>query len=423
LSKNHFVWFSSSIDSAGGIMTSDVALTPSFGERLGERIRQEGRALSARWLAELMALLPVDAHAIFPTDALLDHVPELVDQIGHYVASPASGEIAANTLVAAKAREFGQLRHSQQASVHQLLREYEILGRVLESFVIEETERLGLTPSPRTCLELSQRIHRAVYALMQTTVDTFVAEYVAAVEDHAEKLRTFNQMLSHELRNPLNTLQFAADLLARRGEGDESSQRLLQLIVRNVHHAASVTRSLARLGQVESSTSSASEQHVEVDAVAREVVRQLADSAEVRGVTLRITDSLPSLVLDAGKLELVLINLVSNAIKYRDPRKAERFVEIEADFTDSELVLNVRDNGLGIAPEDQAAIFERSHRAHMHLDDELGNDGFGMGLTIVQECVRELNGRIELHSRPGEGTQFVVRLPIPPTNDTATPLS
>jgi signal transduction histidine kinase len=391
-------------------MSSDV-LTPSFGESLGESIRRNGRELSARWLAELMTILPLEAQAIFPTNALLDHVPDLLDQIGQYVATPATSEIHANTLVLAKAREFGQLRHQQQASVHQLLREYEILGRVLEAFVADETERLGLKPTPRTCLEVAQRINRALFALMQTTIDTFVSEYTATVEAHTAKLRSFNQMLSHELRNPLNTLQFAAELLARRTEGDQSHHHVVDLIARNVKHASTVTRGLARLAQVESALDSPGEQRIEVDAIAREVVRQLAEMAESRGVTLRVADGLPVMVIDAGKLELVLINLVSNAIKYSDPNKAARFVEIDAESGPGLVLLFVRDNGLGVPFEHRQAIFQRSFRAHAELDGELGNEGFGMGLTIVQECLRELNGSIDVESAPGEGSRFIVRLP------------
>ena len=74
--------------------------------------------------------------------------------------------------------------------------------------------------------------------------------------------------------------------------------------------------------------------------------------------------------------------------------------------------MSVRDNGLGIPPEHRQAIFQRSFRAHADLDDELGNEGFGMGLTIVQECLRELNGSIDVDSTPGEGSRFIVRLPL-----------
>jgi signal transduction histidine kinase len=393
-------------------MSAEVR-SPSFGESLGESIRRNGRELSTRWLAELMTILPVEAQAIFPTDALLDHVPDLLDQIGQYVATPAATEIHANTMVLGKAREFGQLRHEQKASVHQLLREYEILGRVLEAFVADETERLGLTPSPRTCLEVAQRINRALYALMQTTVDTFVSEYTATVEAHTAKLRSFNQMLSHELRNPLNTLQFAAELLARRtADGDESQRHVVDLIARNVKHASTVTRGLARLARAENALDSPGEQQIELDSIANEVTRQLAEMAEARGVTLRVADGLPLMMIDAGKLELVLINLVSNAIKYSDPKKPTRFVEIDAESGSGLVLLIVRDNGLGIPFEHRQAIFQRSYRAHAELDGELGNEGFGMGLTIVQECLRELNGSIDVESTPGEGSRFTVRLPV-----------
>jgi signal transduction histidine kinase len=393
-------------------MSAEVR-SPSFGESLGESIRRNGRELSTRWLAELMTILPVEAQAIFPTDALLDHVPDLLDQIGQYVATPAATEIHANTMVLGKAREFGQLRHEQKASVHQLLREYEILGRVLEAFVADETERLGLTPSPRTCLEVAQRINRALYALMQTTVDTFVSEYTATVEAHTAKLRSFNQMLSHELRNPLNTLQFAAELLARRtADGDESQRHVVDLIARNVKHASTVTRGLARLARAENALDSPGEQQIELDSIANEVTRQLAEMAEARGVTLRVADGLPLMMIDAGKLELVLINLVSNAIKYSDPKKPTRFVEIDAESGSGLVLLIVRDNGLGIPFEHRQAIFQRSFRAHADLDGELGNEGFGMGLTIVQECLRELNGSIDVESTPGEGSRFTVRLPV-----------
>ena len=71
----------------------------------------------------------MDARSVFPTDLLLDHVPALIEAIGKYVADPASEDVAANTIVIDKARDLGHLRHQQQASLHQVLREYDLLGR------------------------------------------------------------------------------------------------------------------------------------------------------------------------------------------------------------------------------------------------------------------------------------------------------
>jgi signal transduction histidine kinase len=128
------------------------------------------------------------------------------------------------------------------------------------------------------------------------------------------------------------------------------------------------------------------------------------------------------LVADPARLELVLLNLVANAIKYSDPEKGESFVEVaharrqvDAALPDQPdtFTLSVRDNGLGIAEADQPAIFDRFFRAHAHRDQELGVTGTGLGLAIVIDCVQALGGAIRCESRTGEGTTFFITLPGP----------
>ena len=72
----------------------------------------------------------------------------------------------------------------------------------------------------------------------------------------------------------------------------------------------------------------------------------------------------------------------------------------------------MRDNGLGISEADKPAIFDRFFRAHAHLDQELGISGTGLGLAIVVDCVETLGGTIVCESRTGEGTSFVITLPV-----------
>jgi hypothetical protein len=93
-------------------------------------------------------LLVVPADEVFPSDQLLDHIPTLIGEIAEYLRAPAEEEIAANAAVIDKARELGMLRHSQRASVHQLLREYEILSELLETFVVEELPSQPPSGSP-----------------------------------------------------------------------------------------------------------------------------------------------------------------------------------------------------------------------------------------------------------------------------------
>src|SRR4051794_6421715 len=111
---------------------------------IAARMASERLTIAGRWLARLRELLTVAANEVFPSKDLLDHIPSLVGEISGYLAAPEENEIAANAAVIEKARELGRLRHSQRATAHQLLHEYEILGDILEAFVVDETGRLGL---------------------------------------------------------------------------------------------------------------------------------------------------------------------------------------------------------------------------------------------------------------------------------------
>jgi signal transduction histidine kinase len=125
---------------------------------------------------------------------------------------------------------------------------------------------------------------------------------------------------------------------------------------------------------------------------------------------------LPSLTVDAARLELVLVNLISNAIKYSDPMKSVRFVEVGSApaARDGMCTLSIRDNGIGIAESDLRTIFARFYRGSPGRDRELGTSGLGLGLSIVADCVDALKGDIQVESTLGEGTRFLVELPSTP---------
>src|SRR5262245_6566943 len=114
-----------------------------FQNLIADRIRAEHHTLAARWFDRLLDLLPVDARDVFPSDSLLDHIPGLILEISAYLRQPEDEAIVSNTAILEKARELGALRHSQRSSLHQVLREYQLLGSVLVTFVIEEMERPG----------------------------------------------------------------------------------------------------------------------------------------------------------------------------------------------------------------------------------------------------------------------------------------
>ena len=392
-----------------------IVSAENYADVVSQRVSAERSVLAARWLNRLNELLLVEPNAVFPSDQLLDHIPTLIAEIAAYVKAPADEEIATNAAVIDKARELGSLRHEQRASVHQLLREYEILGELLEGFVIDETERLALHPTPAECLEVLRRMTRATRTLMRTTVDTFVSQYTTTIQERNERIKNFNRMASHELRTPIGTLLFASAMLNTDVIQLDSDRvaRIASTISSSAERLSRLVTNLERLSRLTDPLDMPSQQEVDLQALAAEVVRQVDEMATARDVVIRINVAeVPPLLIDSARLELVLLNLVSNAIKYCDPRKPDRFIEVAASLTSAEMcAIIVRDNGLGIAEQDQTAIFDRFFRAHSHLDHALGVTGTGLGLAIVAECVRELDGSIRCESSLGSGTTFLISVP------------
>ena len=185
--------------------------------------------------------------------------------------------------------------------MHQLLREYHLLGGILETFVSEETVRLGLTnPAAPTSFSVAARISHALRVLQQTTIDTFISEYTDRIAAQHARLESFNRLVSHELRQPLGTLQFSLRTAAHRRSPTTrrnatgcwrwprpTAQRLIDL-----------TRRLEQVARLQHRTSGANPARQEVDltALTKEVARQLAEMAESRGVAIRVAEDLPVVV-------------------------------------------------------------------------------------------------------------------------------
>jgi signal transduction histidine kinase len=154
--------------------------------------------------------------------------------------------------------------------------------------------------------------------------------------------------------------------------------------------------------------------HVALPQAATEVARQLREAARARGVQIKIADDLPSVDVSAAAFELCLSNLIANAIKYSDPAKERRWVEVRAKVTspddgaEAQTIVEVRDNGLGVPEEKRSRLFERFFRAHEDALD--GIDGTGLGLSIVRETAASMGGRAWAEFLDG-GTAFYFSIP------------
>jgi signal transduction histidine kinase len=389
-------------------------ITTDFGDLIAARMRAEHRALATRWFDRLLDLLPVDARDVVPSESLLDHVPALLLEISGYLRRPEQGAIAANTAILDKARELGALRFSQRASLHQLLREYQLLGAILVTFVSEEIERLTIKPSPAETVHVISRLHDGVNVLTQSTVESFVTLYTQTIAEQGKRLEQFTRMAAHEWRQPLGALQFGVKLLTEAKLDEARMRRTLDAVGRSVAHLIDLTHKLESVARMHGSGDSPVVQQIPVGTVVQEAARQLREMADDRGVEIRIADALPTLTVDVGRLELTFVNLLSNAIKYSDPDKPSRYVDVSGSDADGRCRLVVRDNGIGIPSDALKMIFGRFTRAHADREDLSHIAGIGLGLAIVDDCVQSLGGNIDVESAEGSGTTFLLTLPLNP---------
>ena len=220
-----------------------------FGSVIAERMRAEHRALATRWFERLLDLLPVDAREI--SDGKPAGPRAGVDPRDQRVpADPEEDAIAANTAILDKARELGSLRHAQRASLHQVLREYQVLSGVLVTFVVDEMMRLGIVPPPAETAFLVSRLHQAVDVLSQATVEAFVTLYTQTIDDQRERLEQFTRMAAHEWRQPLGALQFGVSLLGQVYLDPGRTRRTLDAVDRSVRHLIDLTHKLETVARI-----------------------------------------------------------------------------------------------------------------------------------------------------------------------------
>jgi signal transduction histidine kinase len=254
-----------------------------------------------------------------------------------------------------------------------------------------------------------------VYAFRNLTeeraLDELKGEFVATV--------------SHELRTPLAAIYGSAQTLLRDDiEIDEDKRlRLLQVIAQESERLSRVASDILLANRIDSGRLQLETTPLEVARLAEEVVDQLRSCfADREDVTLELAAADPRAFVagDEDKLRQVLINLVDNAVKYSPDGGA---VEVRVEQSGTNLRVSVSDEGLGIPHGEQQRIFGKFYRVDPQLSRGVG--GTGLGLYICRELVRRMDGRLTVSSREGDGSTFVVELPLvaAPAAEPSTPVA
>jgi two-component system phosphate regulon sensor histidine kinase PhoR len=232
-------------------------------------------------------------------------------------------------------------------------------------------------------------------------------------EHRLEQLKAdFIATVSHELRTPLAAVHGAAKTLQREDVvvGGEMFKRLLAVMSEQSERLATMVNDILLANRVDSRELEMMTERVDISALAAEVLAAVRALA-AEGLTLELVapHSLPPVFCDRDRLRQVLTNLVANAAKYSP---AGGRIQVELTPQGNELGIAVRDEGLGIATAEQSLIFEKFYRADAKMTR--GVSGSGLGLYISRELVKRMGGTISVESELGEGSTFVVTLPLAP---------
>ncbi len=236
-------------------------------------------------------------------------------------------------------------------------------------------------------------------------------EQLKASLDHERELNEmksrFVAMASHEFRTPLTTILSSLTLAMKygaNGEADKQQKHVLR-IQHSVTHLTDLLDDILSISKLEEGKLPIQYEDFDLNALTSEVLQEM-QSISAPGQTLQYThDGGTHVVLDKKAARHILMNLVSNAIKFSPDNAA---IEVSTACRSGMMEICVRDKGIGISEADQKHLFERFFRGANAMNIQ----GTGLGLNIVAKYVELMKGRISCQSKPGEGSTFTIVFPV-----------
>jgi len=228
-----------------------------------------------------------------------------------------------------------------------------------------------------------------------------------------DKIKTeFLANISHELKTPINVILGSLQL-ADRYEDDFISnpykfQKLVRTMKQNCFRLLRLINNLIDITKIDSGYFNINLQNADIVKVIEDITLSVANYIENKGVELIFDTNIEEKIMafDPEKLERILLNLLSNALKFTS--KEDR-IEVNIFDKGNEIVIEVKDTGIGIPNEQQAIIFDRFIQVDKSLTRD--NEGSGIGLSLVKSLVEMHEGKITLESKYGEGSNFIIKIP------------
>lgn len=229
-----------------------------------------------------------------------------------------------------------------------------------------------------------------------------------------ELLRLKDQFVfiaAHELRTPVNAIQWTLEMLMKDApERSAQEKKSFEILGKSSARLLNLVKDLLEVARIENKAVTVSRERIPLAGLAADILRELEGVSIEHQVTLQstISQDIPDVLADTTRLKEVLVNLVSNGIKYNHSAGS---VSVSAEVQGDEIVVHVTDTGSGLSPGDQPHVFEKFWRSA----DTYQVEGTGLGLFITKELIGLMGGRIWFESEKGKGTTFSFSLPCAAT--------
>jgi signal transduction histidine kinase len=220
-----------------------------------------------------------------------------------------------------------------------------------------------------------------------------------------EKQNQFFADITHEIKNPLHTIAGSIEMLMMDDLDEEQKRKYLLTASRQTHRINRLFKDLVTLQRYDSDDQFIEKRRFDIKKVIGLVTELLESEAEEKGLTLTAETKSHFVTADPGKIEQVLENLVSNAIKFTNKGS----IQIRATDTGESIIVEVKDTGTGISKEHLDRLFDRFYRTDKARSRDKG--GTGLGLSVVKSILNAHGSDIRVESEPGKGSRFWFRLP------------
>lgn len=299
---------------------------------------------------------------------------------------------------------------SNKANILLLIMMIIILGfaLLLSNFMVNPLNRVTMAINEVTEGFSDKAINVPDYAETVHIIDAF-NQLLGRMKVLDDSRQEFVSNVSHELKTPITSMKVLADsLLSQEDVPVELYREFMEDIAREIDRENKIITDLLSLVKMDKKVASMNITEVNMNELTEVILKRLRPIARKRDIEVTFESIRPvKATVDEVKISLVISNLVENAVKYN---KENGWVKVVLDADHQFFTLTISDSGIGIPPEEIGHIYERFYRVDKSHSREIG--GTGLGLAITRSAVLMHRGSIRVESSPGEGTSFVVKIPL-----------